>query len=35
MVNSEINEAVLVHSNIVNNDRQHNSRVLYTFISNK
>ena len=31
----EITEAVLVHYNIVNNDYQHNSRVLYTFIPNK
>ena len=31
----EITEVVLVHCNIVNNDYQHDSRVLYTFISNK
>ena len=31
---SEIPEALLVHSNIVNNDYQHDSRVLYTFIPN-
>ena len=28
----EITEVVLVHCNIVNNDYQHNSRVLYTFV---
>ena len=31
----EITEVVLVHCNMVNNDYQHNSRVLYTFIPNK
>ena len=31
----EITEVVLVHCNIVNNDYQHDSRVLYTFIPNK
>ena len=35
----EITEVVLVHFNIhqyvVNNDYQQNSRVLYTFVSNK
>ena len=31
----EITEVVLVHSNIVNNDQQQNSRVLYTFVPNK
>ena len=31
----EINEVVLVHCNIVNNDYQQDSRVLYTFVSNK
>ena len=30
----EINEVVLVKCNIVNNDYQHDSRVLYTFIPN-
>ena len=30
-----ITEVVLVHCNIVNNDCQHNSIVLYTFVSNK
>ena len=31
----EINEIVLIHCNIVNNDHQQDSRVLYTFVSNK
>ena len=31
----EINEVVLVHCNIINNDYQQDSRVLYTFVSNK
>ena len=31
----EINDVVLVHSNIVNNNYQLNLRVLYTFIRNK
>ena len=31
----EIMEVVLVHCNIVNNDYQQYSRVLYTFVSNK
>ena len=31
----EITEIVLVHCNIVNNDCQRDSRVLYTFIPNK
>ena len=31
----EITEVILKHSNIVNNDYQHTSRVLYTFIPNK
>ena len=31
----EITEVVLVHFNIVNNDYQQDSRVLYTFIPNK
>ena len=31
----EIAEVVLVHCNIVNNDYQHDSRVLYTFIPKK
>ena len=31
----EITEVVLIHFNIVNNYYQHDSRVLYTFITNK
>ena len=31
----EINEVILVHCNIVNNDCQQDSRVLYTFVPNK
>ena len=31
----EITEAILVHCNMVNNDYQQDSRVLYTFIPNK
>ena len=31
----EITEVVLVHCNMVNNDYQHGSRVLYTFVPNK
>ena len=31
----EINEIVLVHWNIVNNNYLHDSRVLYTFLSNE
>ena len=31
----EITEVVLVHCNMVNNDYQHDSRVLYAFIPNK
>ena len=31
----EITEVVLVHCNIVNNDYQHDSRVLYMFAPNK
>ena len=31
----EITEVVLVHCNVVNNDYQQDSRVLYTFVSNK
>ena len=31
----EIVEAVLVHCNLVNNDYQQNSRILYTFVPNK
>ena len=35
MPHLEIKEVVLVHCNIVNNDYQQDSRVLYTFVSNK
>ena len=31
----EITEVVLVHCNIINNDYQQNSRILYTFVPNK
>ena len=31
----EITEAVLVHYNLVNNDYQQDSRILYTFVPNK
>ena len=31
----EITEKVLLHCNIVNNDYQQDSRVLYTFVPNK
>ena len=31
----EITEIILVHCNIVNNDYQQDSRVLYTFFPNK
>ena len=31
----EITEVVLVHWSIVNNDYQQQSKVLYTFVSNK
>ena len=31
----EITEVVLVHCNLVNNDYQQDSRVLYTFVPNK
>ena len=31
----EITEVVLVHCNIVNNDYQQDSRILYTFLPNK
>ena len=35
VLQSEITEVVLVHYNIVNNDYQQDSRVLYTFVPNK
>ena len=31
----EVTEVVLVHCNIVSNDYQRDSRVLYTFVPNK
>ena len=31
----QITEGILVHCNIVNNDYQQDSRVLYTFLPNK
>ena len=31
----EIKEVVLVHCNMVSNDNQQDSRVLYTFVPNK
>ena len=31
----KINEVALTHRNIVNNDYQQDSRVLYTFVPNK
>ena len=33
--NLKIIEAVLVHCNIINNDYQQDSRVLFTFVPNK
>ena len=35
MPHLEITEVVLTHCKIVNNDYQQDSRVLYTFVSNK
>ena len=35
MSHIEITEVILVHCNIVNNDYQQDSRVLYTFVPNK
>ena len=35
MPNLEITDVVLVNCNIVNNDYQQDSRVLYTFVPNK
>ena len=34
MPHLEITEVVLIHCNIVNNDYQQYSRVLYTFVPN-
>ena len=31
----EVGEVVLVHCNLVNNNYQQNSRILYTFVPNK
>ena len=31
----KINEVVLVHCNLVKNDYQHRSKVLFTFVPNK
>ena len=31
----EITEIILVHCNVVNNDYQQDSRILYTFVPNK
>ena len=33
--NLEVVELVLVHCNLVNNDYQQNSRILFTFVLNK
>ena len=33
--NFEAAEVVLVHCNLVNNDYQQESRILYTFVPNK
>ena len=35
VIHLEITEVVLAHFNIVNNDYQQNSIVLYTFVPNK
>ena len=35
MPHLEVTEVVLIHSNVVNNDYQHDERVLYIFIPNK
>ena len=35
MPHLEIVELVLVHCNLVNNDYQQDSRILYTFVPNK
>ena len=35
LLHLEITEVVLVHCDIFNNDYQQDSRVLYTFVSNK
>ena len=35
MPHLEITELVLVHYNLLNNDHQQDSRILYTFVPNK
>ena len=35
MPHLEINEVIVVHCNIANNDYQQDSRILYTFVPNK
>ena len=35
MLRLEVVELVLVHCNLVNNDYQQDSRILYTFVPNK
>ena len=35
MTHLKINEVALTHRNVVSNDYQQDSRVLYTFFSNK
>ena len=35
MAHLEVVELVLVHCNLVNNDYQQDSRILYTFVPNK
>ena len=35
MHNLEINEVILIHYNVDNNNCQQHSRVLYTFVPNK
>ena len=35
MLHLEITEVLLVHCNIVNDDYQQDSKVLYTFVPNK
>ena len=35
MPHLEITEVITIHCNILNNDYQQDSRVLYTFIANK
>ena len=35
MPHLEVVELILVHCNLVNNDYQQDSRILYTFVTNK